>query len=371
MDAVTDEAATTVDTPGPQEPERQPARTPKGFDKLFRTAMIVIPIGVIGNVLFSLLGTDRSLLASLTGLPRGYLLLALALGAVPWFANAGRLLIWTRFLGHGVSFRDAFCITLATDLGSAVSPSAVGGGFFKWGMLVQKGVTPGAAVSLATLTPIEDGLFFLIAIPIGIYLTASWGNPVFAEAVGQIRENAPPVLMVAAGVALLTWLAFRWVVKGVFGRSTQRKGLRLAGRTKRRLRGTWVDAHQVFRLIRANGKSRFALSMTLTGLQWTARYSVVSALVAFLGAPVHPILFWILQWVVFTLAAFLPTPGGAGGAEAAFFLVYSPFIPAAILPLTTAGWRFFTFYFHMLLAAILYILVPGRNEGAWKKVADR
>lgn len=350
---------------------RAPGQAPRGFDKLFRTAMIVIPIGVIGNVLFSLWRTDRTLLASLADLPRGYLVLALGLGVVPWFANALRLLIWTRFLGHGVGFRDAFRITLATDLGSAVSPSAVGGGFFKWGMLVQKGVTPGAAVSLATLTPIEDGLFFLIAIPIGIYLTASWGNPVFSEAAGQLRESAPAVLLVAGGIALLSWLALRWVLGGLFGRRTRRKGLRLAGRTKRRLRGTWVDAREVFRLISANGKSRFALSMTLTSVQWAARYSIVSALVAFLGAPVHPVLFGILQWVVFTLAAFVPTPGGAGGAEAAFFVVYSPFIPAAILPLTTAGWRFFTFYLHLLLAALVYIVIPAGDKRPWQPVTGR
>lgn len=354
---------------GPGSRRKVPGGTPKGFDKLFRTAMIVIPIGVIGNVLFSLWRTDRAILASLSSFPKVYLALALALGAVPWFANALRLLIWTRFLGHGVSFRESFRITLATDLGSAVSPSAVGGGFFKWGMLVQRGVTPGAAVSLATLTPIEDGLFFLIAIPTAIFLTASWGNPVFAEAAGQLRENAPPVLIVAAAVGVLSWLALRWVLGGVFGRRTRRKGLRFAGRMKRRLRGTWTDAREVFRLIRANGKSRFALSMSLTAVQWIARYSVVSALVAFLGAPVHPVLFWVLQWVVFTLAAFIPTPGGAGGAEAAFFVIYSPFIPAAILPLTTAGWRFFTFYFHLLQAAILYLLVPGRKDMA-REVTD-
>ncbi len=344
-------------------PSRTPATPPRGFDKLFRSAMIVIPIGVFGNVLFSLWRTDRSLLASLADLPRGYLVLALLLGVVPWFANALRLLIWTRFLGHGVSFRDAFRITLATDLGSAVSPTAVGGGFFKWGMLVQKGVSPGAAVSLATLTPIEDGLFFLIAIPIGIYLTASWGNPVFAEAAGQLRESAPALFLVAGGIALFSWLALRWVLGGRFGRRTQRKGLRLAGRTKRRLRGSWIDAREVFRLIRSNGKARFALSMSLTSVQWAARYSIVSALVAFLGAPVHPVLFGILQWVVFTLAAFVPTPGGAGGAEAAFFVVYSPFIPAAILPLTTAAWRFFTFYVHLLLAALLYMVIRDRQAG--------
>src|SRR5690606_25308296 len=132
--------------PLPRAPPRRPVTPPEtrplpaGLGRLFRAAMILIPIGVLGNVVFSLLVTDRTLLAALDDFPRGYLALAVALALVPWFTNAGRLLIWTRFLGHRLRYREAFQITLAVDLGSAVSPTAVGGGFFKWGMLVQRGV---------------------------------------------------------------------------------------------------------------------------------------------------------------------------------------------------------------------------------------
>ncbi|MEX2582901.1 MAG: flippase-like domain-containing protein [Gemmatimonadota bacterium] len=337
-------------------------RMVRGLDRLFRTALVIIPIGVIGNVLFSLLVTDREVLASVRTFPREYLLLALALGAVPWICNSLRLLIWTRFLGHQMRFLDSFRITLATDLGAAVSPTAVGGGFFKWGLLVQRGVSPGAAVSLTTLAPLEDGLFFAIAIPIAIFLTASWGHPVFGAVAGQFQGRAAPALLVALGIAVATWAAVRWVLGGGLGNRAQRRSRRLVRRVRRGLRTTWIDARQVYRLIRANGKSRFALSMSLTSLQWIARYSIVSALIAFLGAPVQPVLFWLLQWVVFTLAAFIPTPGAAGGAEAAFFVIYSAFIPGSIIGLATAGWRFFTFYLNLALAALLYILLGGARR---------
>ena len=74
--------------------------------------------------------------------------LAIALGLLPWLTNTLRLYIWARFLGHHLRLRDCFQMTLAVDLGSAISPTAVGGGFFKWGMLVQRGVSPGSAASL-------------------------------------------------------------------------------------------------------------------------------------------------------------------------------------------------------------------------------
>ncbi len=338
-----------------------------GLDRIFRTALIIIPIGVIGNIAFSLLVTERELLSTVTALPRGYLALALLLGIIPWFTNAARLLIWTRFLGHGVRFLDAFRITLATDLGAAVSPTAVGGAFFKWGLLVQRGVSPGAAASITTLAPIEDAVFFALAIPIAIYLTASWGHPVFTAVGERAGESAGPILLGALLIAVGSWLAVRWVLRGGLGKGGQRRSQRALLRLRRKARATWADARQVYRLVRTGGKLRFLLSLLLTAIQWTARYSIISALVAFLGAPVRPVLFWLLQWVVFTLATFVPTPGAAGGAEAAFFVVYSAFIPASLMPLATAGWRFFTFYILLAIAAVLYIGLGGLRTRRWRR----
>lgn len=332
------------------------------LNRLFRTTLLLIPIGVLGNVVFSFLVTDRQLLAGLPDLPRGYLFLAVALGLLPWITNSLRLLIWTRFLGHRLAFREALQMTLAVDLGSAISPTAVGGGFFKWGMLVQRGVAPGTAASLTTFPTIEDGIFFAVALPIAVVATASWDLPIFRMAAERLQAEAPAVVLTAAGIALLSWLAVRWILTGGLGSRTQRRSVQFLARLRRRLRNVWIDAREVFRLIARRGKSRFALSMLLTAVQWIARYSVISALVAYLGYPVQPVLFWLLQWVVFTLMAMIPTPGAAGGAEAAFYLIYSALLPEQVIGLATAGWRFLTFYLQLGLASVLFFLLNLRPE---------
>lgn len=338
----------------------RPSTGVRGLNRLFRTTLLLVPIGVLGNIIFTLVVTDRDLLASLHELPRAYLALALGLSLLPWFTNSLRLLIWTRFLGHPLAYRDAFQMTLAVDLGSAISPTALGGGFFKWGMLVQRGVSPGKAASLTTFPIIEDGVFFAMALPAAIYLTASWNLPVFRAVADQFRQDAPVVLAIAAGIALCSWLAVRWILLGGLGRRTRQRGILFVARARRKLRDTWRDARDVFRLIVVRGKSRFALSLSLTAIQWIARYSVISALAAFLGSPVEPVLFWLLQWVVFTLMGFIPTPGAAGGAEAAFYLIYSPFLPEQVIGLATAGWRFFTFYLPLGVASVLFFLLNLR-----------
>lgn len=344
----------------PSASARSPARS--GLDRLFRTTLILIPIGVLGNVVFSWLVTDRSLLGSLPDLPRGYLFLAVGLTLLPWLTGTLRLLIWTRFLGHRLRMRDALQMTLAVDLGSAISPTAVGGGFFKWGMLVQRGVPPGAAASITTFPVIEDAIFFALALPTAVFLTASWDLPVFKLFAERFRSDLPVVLAVAAAIALLSWLAVRLILTGGLGDRPRQRGIEFLARTRRRLRDTWRDASGVFRLIGARGKARFAVTLSLTAVHWGARYSVISALIAYLGHPVQPVLYWLLQWVVFTLMTLVPTPGAAGGAEAAFFLIYSPFIPDEVIGLATAGWRFLTFYLLLAVAAVLFFLL-NLNRG--------
>lgn len=332
------------------------------LDRLFRTALYIIPIGVIGNIAFSLLVTDRDLLIAATGFPRGYLAVALILGVLPWLTNTLRLQIWTRFLGHRMRFRSALQVVLATDLGSAVSPTAVGGGFFKWGMLVQRGMSPGTAASLSALTPLEDGIFFAIAIPLAILWTASWENPVFSTISAELKGRALPLLVLTLLVGLVTWMIVRFLLDGHLGRAARVQSRRFMGRLWASAGRNWRDAREVYRLIRVDGKLWFAASMLLTAVQWIARYSIISFLVAFLGVPVQPVLFWLLQWVVFTLAALIPTPGAAGGAEAAFFIIYGAFLPPEVIALATAGWRFFTFYLLLGIAAIGYVALSFRYD---------
>lgn len=339
------------------------AARPPALDRLLRSAAVLVPLGVLGNLFFSLATTERALLASLGQLPRGYLLLAAGLALAPWLTNALRLRIWTHFIGFPLSVRETLRIQLATELGSAVTPTASGGGLFKWALLMRRGVSPGAAASLASLVVVEDTLFFALALPLGLYLSAAWRLPVLQSLAEHAQAELVQVLLIGAGVLFLLWVVARAVLFGHAGRRARWRSLRLLAGGRHRVRRAWRDARHVYVLIARRGKSRFALSFALTAVQWVCRYSVVSALIAFLGAPVYPVLYFVLQWMIFTLMNLVPTPGAAGGAEAAFFLVYGAFVPGPVMGLATAGWRFFTFYLPLILAAIFFPLLGLRSRG--------
>ncbi|MGH7457740.1 MAG: lysylphosphatidylglycerol synthase transmembrane domain-containing protein [Longimicrobiaceae bacterium] len=352
---------------GPDRVKRTKRPASSGWNRLFRTSLVLIPLGILGNVVFTFLATDRAILASLGRYPVGYLLLALALGFVPWATVGLRLLLWTDFIGHRLSLRDAFAISLGDTLGAALTPTVVGGGAAKWGMMVHRGITAGAAASIATVAVVEDAVFFALAVPLSIWLTRAWELPVFGLLGRELGDHLPVIVALLVGIAAAGWLGLRLfrTLRRQPPAEPEEEGF--WHRSGRRLRAVWRDGVDVYDLIIRRGKTRFAAGVLLAGVQWSARYSVITALVYFLGIPVDPILFFLFQWVVFTLMIFIPTPGAVGGAEAAFYLVYSALLPGQVLGIATAGWRFFTFYCQLGAAALLFSALHLKPGGAVKR----
>jgi hypothetical protein len=70
---------------------------------------------------------------------------------------------------------------------------------------------------------------------------------------------------------------------------------------------------------------------------------------------VDPVLFFLLQWVIFTGMMFVPTPGASGGAEAMFYVVYQALLPAGLIGIVTALWRMLTFYLSLALGSVIFL----------------
>ena len=61
----------------------------------------------------------------------------------------------------------------------------------------------------------------------------------------------------------------------------------------------------------------------------------------------------ILSSYVMLIGAFVPIPGGTGGLEYGFMTFYGSFIKGSKLNAIMLLWRFITYYFAMILGAIL------------------
>ena len=75
------------------------------------------------------------------------------------------------------------------------------------------------------------------------------------------------------------------------------------------------------------------------------------------------LLAWVvLQWVVFTLAGVVPSPGGMGAAEVAFLGIHAPFVEHGALVAATILWRLFTFYLTLAGGAAVLSLLLARDR---------
>jgi len=313
--------------------------------KVFKHLTLLIPIGVILNLALTASTTDVETVFAQGRLALGYLSLAVVLGFVPWLTHTLRIAVWTRLLGLRVAFADLLCMVVGSDLGSAVSPTAVGGGYVKLGLLIERGLAPGAAASLMTLGSVEDGLFFCIALPLALALSPLRASAGGAHVQELLCNHAPLMLGGIGCVAGIGWLM---VCKN-------RERLLV-----RRIAAAWRDYIRVYRLIARRGKMRLALTLALTGIQWSCRYSVITALLAVFHVNADPFRFFALQWFVFTLGVLVPTPGAVGGLEAAFLLVHRGLIPDSLLGMVTACWRFLTYYMQLLVGSVVFSVLRIR-----------
>ena len=333
---------------------KKPWRLP-GINKILKRMLPIVCIGVLGNLAFSWYTTDEGKLLDWSKFSGEYLALAAVLSMLPWFWHALRISIWSRFFGVPVSNLNLLRIVVATDVGGVVAPVAVGGAPFKMGMLVQQGYQPGQAATLTLLGHLEEACFFLSIIPVSLALTKPWKNPLW-QRVGDFMQLHAMALSLGLVllIGLLLFLSKSRLVRQFFrGRVEQSE----------RLQMMVSDFRHAIKLVYHKGRKHFLLSMLAIIGQWMSRFAILLAVLLALGLDLDLFRIFFLQWMVFVAMLFVPTPGGTGGAEAAFLLVFSHLIPHAVVGPAMAGWRLMTYYF-MLMVGVGILFGTGKRSEA-------
>lgn len=326
------------------------------MSRWLRFVFLIIAIGVIVNVTLALLTSDSGTVGALERFPLHFLVFAALLTSVPFLTDAFRLLWWSRFFGVRIRYPVALRVVLGTQLGAAISPTAVGGGPAKIGLLVEAGHSTGRAAVLTSWSSVEDFLAMWVLLPLAAIHSKPWEVPAIQAAaravpdlVWQLVATVVMVLLIALVLGSVLVMSGKW--------AEGREG-RLA-RASRKLVGFLKEFLKAYRNIGVQGSKYLPLTVPVAMVKWAARYSIVSVLAYGLGAQVDVVLFFVLQWIVFTLTLAIPTPGASGGAEAAFAAAHAGLIPTGVLGVATAGWRFFTFYLPLIMASVGFNLLKG------------
>jgi hypothetical protein len=120
------------------------------LSRMIRYCAVILPVGILGNVTFSLLSRHGAGLSLLAHSSAAYLAAAVVFSVMPIMTHSLRLLVCMRFLG----------------------PPLIGGSVIKSAMLISMGVSPAKTASVAALETLEDGLFFILAIPAALLTSA-------------------------------------------------------------------------------------------------------------------------------------------------------------------------------------------------------
>lgn len=323
-------------------------------------ALSILPIVALANVgvlVYSLGGIDLSEKIVAPGL----LGLVAILVFVPMIGNTVRMWLWSRFLGLDLGFFGAFKVITGTMVTNSVTPSATGGMPIKILFLMSEGVESRRALTLISFQAAEDTLatFGIAALCLAITGFAMFGfissDPALLEQVDQtVRGVSMIALWVLVGLAVLGVV----IGGGLLG-GRVRQWFGRAARTVRnflsQIAGDWAEAFR-------RGKWIALVNLALALVQWLVRFAIAGLVLAAFGVEWQPALFWLLQWLVQSISSIIPTPGGAGGAEAGFLLLFQPFVAKDVLFPAMSTWRLMFFYLPLIGAALIFFLLHRRSR---------
>jgi uncharacterized protein (TIRG00374 family) len=335
--------------------------------RVFCIFIVVTSFVVIAHVVFLLFAAHECRLSCLLQFPPRYLALVVLLSLLPWIMHSLRLLVWTRFLGTRLTLLEALKIVMGTQLGAAISPTAIGGGAAKIALLVERGVRPGVAALLNAVGGFEDAVFLLSVVPLALVLSSDSDlAPLLALTERAKGHSLALAIALAIAISLVVLVVCLW--KRIPRCIRERLPTGLLNQLKNGVKHGSADFLSTLQIVKARGKSRFLMTMPLVAVQWVCRYSMISVLFAAVGLPVKPLQFFVFQWFVYILSGLVPTPGGSLGAEAAFYFVFRPHMTADVAGVLVVAWRFFSFYMLVILGASLMFVLYFRKSSSkpWK-----
>jgi glycosyltransferase 2 family protein len=314
--------------------------------RLASLAIWLVPLFAIINISV-LIAAMRGPVGGLLQQSPVLLLLAAVMALTPMTCEMLRLRLWSRFLSVPTQFSGAAQIIGGTMIANMLTPSSTGSPAIKWGLMRTRGVPADKASTLISVQVSEDGFVIVSLLTICISGVGVQRLAALVQRPELKGLSAGQVAMILGGVGALFAILF---VLFFYLKRTGR--IRFLSRLRRRLRIGRKRVVRDWRHILRRGKGIAAMTISLAILQWAARFSVITVVILALGGRFQPLLYWGLQWLTVTFAALVPTPGGVGGAEAAFLLLYSPFIGGSRLLAAMAAWRLLLYYWPALVAGL-------------------
>lgn len=330
--------------------------------KLFNGVTIVLALIIVISLVVSQgIGT---LSARLSTLNFGWLIVAVACMVAFWLLESFLLHIICSSLYKSVPFRSSLHTVMIGQLYSALTPFASGGQPVQLLAMQQDGMDAGGAGSALTFKSLtwQCGLTAF-----GI-MGAIYGWQFFSEHVQGFAAIFTVALLINLVVitAIIMFATSKTVTAVIVNKIIWLlEKLHLTKNPQRlleRARKQFIIFHKSISLF-TNKRRVWGASVVVTFCQFFTNYMVVYAIYrAFGQAEFSPFMLISAVALVSLIAAFIPLPGGSGGAEGAFCMFFAMFYSQTDLLIALLIWRIVTYYQAIIIGAVaLFFERNGRQ----------
>ncbi len=326
--------------------------------------------GAAGAVLFSALtifiivrvtGSGESW-AGLFKVDRRFLLAAGSLVVAGWILDAVRIRTLLRAIGGSLGFWSALRITLAGAFVACVTPFDTGGEPLQVYLLHRHGFGAGestAVIAVKTLISSLARLFLVLMFPVWYFVgRRSWDLPRPVEVALFIGL----VLYVSILALLGFFTLYPESVGAVLGRFLRNRLIhrvvpaKLADALPAKVRAGVVDFRAALNMFLRERRVDLTMTAALSLLGWAIAFFVPVLLLRGLGVDSPFAQTMGIAGVFYLAAAYAPTPGSSGAAEATVALLFAPVVPLRLLGVFVLLWRTLTYYFTLLVGAVAIAL---------------
>ncbi|MFT8470524.1 lysylphosphatidylglycerol synthase transmembrane domain-containing protein [Oenococcus sp.] len=252
------------------------------------------------------------------------------------------------------------------QFGNGITPFSVGGQPMQILGLRQAGISVGEGTSVSLMKfVIYQGMIvvaFLICLLFGYQYVANHMLSMTSLVIFGIAIHVlvllglifimffPPI---TEKIANLVLAPFHWFL-------SEQQTADIAKKLDQRI----LEFHEVSNKLAKNPRKLFAASL-LTLLQLFIYYAIPYFILLAVGAHNADFIFIVALNVILTLAiSIFPVPGGSGGAEIGFSLLFSSFLANHTVTIfAMLIWRILTYYFGIFAGLIAYNLVPSHYDG--------
>jgi uncharacterized protein (TIRG00374 family) len=322
------------------------------WNKLIRRISIIVGIGFLVNIIIIAFWSESFNPKIIFRFHPAFLLLAFMVGILPIFLHAYTLKLWGDYFQKKLTHRDSIQVSATSLLGAAVTPTMFGGGPLKLGLLMVKGFRAGQAAAVVTMGSIQDAIAFIILLFVSIYISDSVGLDILSNKLNQIHFSPELLMIIALSILSIAFLSWLFAEKTAVGQKIVHV-----------VQKSLHDFKDSYKLVMKHGKNYFLATTLINLFRWITIYLILVILIA--GLRIGEIDYWeiiSLEWIVFSGMTFTPLPGGAGGAEAAFYLVYKSFFKPDLIAVLILVWRFFEAYFRLIFAALLVVFLSKSSK---------